>query len=189
MLARELTAELLGYDLSTQTWGLTFVVEVDTVDSVLIRIQSQITTDTAPKTRTVELEYVLGITLDVSYKDRSTVHVDGIVYQRAVECRRIGVVVVLVEGYEDLLLLVEQAVSLLARAEHLAYQSKQYSHDNYDDSSIDNGVYVAIGIQTILLLFYKDARLLAYWANLRCLIAVVNIATNGTYKFLLCHIH
>ena len=47
----------------------------------------------------------------------------------------------------------------------------------------------AVGIQTFFLLFYKDARLFAYRANLRCLIAVVNIATNGTYKFLLCHIH
>ena len=81
MLARELTAELLCYDLSTQTWSLTFVVEVDTVDSVLISIQSQIATDTAPKTSTVELENVLGITLDVSHEYRSTVHVDGVIYQ------------------------------------------------------------------------------------------------------------
>ena len=57
------------------------MVEVDTVDSVLISIQSQITTDTAPKTSTVEFEYVLGITLDVSHKYRSTVHIDCIVYQ------------------------------------------------------------------------------------------------------------
>ena len=189
VLADELAAELLGYDLATKTWSLRFVVEVHTIDSVLVCIQCQVTTNTAPKTSTVEFQYILGIALDVSYENWSTVYINGIVYQREVECSRIGVVIVLVECYKDLLLLVKQTVRLLTRAEHLAYQSEQYRHDYHDDRCVNDGVHIAIGIQTFFLLFYKDARLFAYRANLRCLIAVVNIATNGTYKFLLCHIH
>ena len=189
VLADELVAELLGHDLATKTWSLRLVVEVHTIDSVLVCIQCQVTTNTAPKTSTVEFQYILGIALDVSYEDRCTVYIDGIIYQRGEERSRIGVVVVLVECHKDLLLLVKQTVSLLTRAEHLAYQCEQYSHDYYDDRCVDDGVHIAVGIQTFFLLFYKDARLFAYRANLRCLIAVVNIATNGTYKFLLCHIH
>ena len=166
------------------------MVEVDTVDSVLISIKRQETTDTTPKTSAVELEYVLSLALDVSYIYWCTIYVDGVVYQTHVERSRISSAIILVESNEDLLLCVEKFVSLLTWAEYLAYQSEQYSHDNYDDSSVDNGVGVAVGVKTFLLFnLCEDARLFAYWANLRCLIAVVNIATNGTYKFLLCHIH
>ena len=190
MLARELATELLGYDLSTKTWSLRLVVEVDTVDSVLVRIKRQETTDTTPKTSAVELEDVLSLALDVSYIYWCTIYVDGVVYQAQVERSRVSIAVVLVESNEDLLLCVEKFVSRLTWAEYLAYQCEQYSHDNYDDSSVDNGVGIAVGVKTFLLFnLCEDARLFAYWANLRCLIAVVNIATNGTYKFLLCHIH
>ena len=48
MFADELAAERLLNDERTQTRGLGLMVEVDAEDGVLVLVEGQITTDTAP---------------------------------------------------------------------------------------------------------------------------------------------
>ena len=69
VLAFKLAAELRLHDLGTQTRGLGLVVEVDTIDGVLVLIECEVTADAAPKTLTGKRQDVLGSTVEVRYID------------------------------------------------------------------------------------------------------------------------
>ena len=156
MLALELLTERQFNDERTQTRSLTFVVEVGTVDGVQIFIEREITADAAPKTCAFELEHELLFAFDLGNIHGVTVDVERIFDER--EVQRCGIVAsgdVLLEGTEDLLLLVELYISLLTRTKHLADESQQDSYDNHYYRSIHNRVGIAIRIHIVLLMLLR----------------------------------
>ena len=149
MFADELAAERLLNDERTQTRGLGLMVEVDAEDGVLVLVEGQITTDTAPQTGTVQTEHVLGRAVHLKAEDTrlGVLAVDGVAHEALVERSGISTQL-LVQCNQHLLLLVELDVSVLLRLQSLVGQRQEHSHDDDYYRSIDNRIGITIRIHS-----------------------------------------
>ena len=147
MLALELSAERHVHDLSTQTRCLGLVVEVNTINGVLVLVECQITADTAPETFTAERQNVLDSTVEVSDIDFFLAVFERVLHEDVIDLCGISLAEVHLECTEDLFLLVEQDVSVLTRLERLVSERQQDRYDNHHNRHIDEGVHIRIRIQ------------------------------------------
>ena len=147
VLAFKLAAELRLYDLGTQTWGLGLVVEVDTIDGVLVLIECEVTADAAPETLTGKRQDVLGSTFEVSYVNLLLAVSEGVLYERVIDLCRVSLREIDFQRTEDLFLLVEQDIRLLLRSECLADNRQQHSYDDHYHRHIDECVDITVCIQ------------------------------------------
>ena len=90
VLAFKLTAELRLYDLGTQTRCLGLVVEVNTINGVLVLIEREITADAAPKTLTGKRQDVLDSTVEVGYINLLFAVVQRVLYERVIDLCRVS---------------------------------------------------------------------------------------------------
>ena len=147
MLALERLAERQFHNLRTQTRGLAFVVEVNTINGVLVLVECQITADTAPETFTAERQNVLDSTVEVSDIDFGFAVFERVLHEGVIDLGRVSLAEVHLECTEDLFLLVEQDVSVLTRLERLVSERQQDRYDNHHNRHIDEGVHIRIRIQ------------------------------------------
>ena len=94
VLAFKLAAERFLYDERTQTRSLGLVVEVHAVDSVLVLIECEVTTNAAPKTLTGKRQDIFGFAVDVRYIDFLLVISECVVYVCHVDVSRIACAVI-----------------------------------------------------------------------------------------------
>ena len=203
-------------DACAQTCSFALMIEIGTIDRLLVLVEGDVAPEAAPKATARDGNHILHAILSLCHKHVQDALLDEaaigavesafignqlgavphhVLHLLAEGSRHVDAVDVDIEGSEDLPLGIILHIGILDGLERAGNKSQQESHNHHHDGGIYDGVDIAVSVETLLgrcatafgYFLKLRGRSLAYGALFGSLVSLVDIATYLTFKFLCSH--